>query len=192
LIIFDFKQIPKIKINIKININCRQGRTLRSRRLGGGPLLPGPVTDFAWGDGPGEVEVVAPSLVAVAAGDWHSAAVAADGRLFCWGNNSGAHTTTTPLAHVLSHLIAVCVVCVVCGVCHVWCVLCCADGECVSGGPKVLQPRLVGGDLKDRVFVDVACAGHFTLALTQNGEVVVWGKINDRVPHRTHRTHRTH
>lgn len=45
----------------------------------------------------------------------------------------------------------------------------------------MLLPRLVGDELKDRVFVDVACAGHFTLALTQNGEVVVWGKINDRV-----------
>ncbi len=57
----------------------------------------------------------------------------------------------------------------------------------------MLLPRLVGDELKDRVFVDVACAGHFTLALTQNGEVVVWGKINDRVQHTPHTpAHRTH
>jgi alpha-tubulin suppressor-like RCC1 family protein len=53
------------------------------------------------------------------------------------------------------------------------------DCQCGSnfGCERITEPTQVGGELEHRFIVDVSCGGHHTMALTQNGEVYMWGRL---------------
>jgi alpha-tubulin suppressor-like RCC1 family protein len=101
--------------------------------------------------------------VAIAAGDSHSLAVTAQGRVIGWGANwSGQATVPTSLSNVVA---------VAAGATHSLALT--AEGQVVAWGEKYSSQTTVPAGLSN--VVAIAAGGYHSLALTAEGRVVAWG-----------------
>lgn len=120
----------------------------------------------AWGDGSRGQTAVPPDLtdvVDVAAGQDHSLALTADGRVVAWGDDTFGEATVPPdlppavdIAAGANHSLALT-----------------ADGEVVGWGDSSTGQASPPADLTD--VIQVAAGGSWSMALRTDGTVVAWG-----------------
>lgn len=120
-------------------------------------------------------------VVSVSAGDRHSAAIDASGRVWCWGLNTEGQASVPPSA--LQGAVSV-----ACGgtVGKGFTLALLSDGLVIHWGvskfhatlPEVPVPEEIGQDPYGKA-VKIACGSSHMVALTENGYVVSWGSNRD-------------